>query len=141
MLKGWHIYPLQLDDLSDISYSSNVASQPGLARFDGGDTSELLRALAKFSIVPRRPAGQLHAPSAAEVGPIFYRWVVSSSAQCFADYPFGPETGQTDCLPDRNHQKTKCLGDLQSVNLSKRAALCGEEWRISLLSGSLLFLG
>lgn len=84
VLKGWHIYPLQLDDLSDISYSSNPVGQPGLARLSAGaDPSVLLRALAKFSIVPRRPAaaGQLHAPSAAKVGPIFYRWAVSTSAQ------------------------------------------------------------
>ncbi|CAL8469886.1 g9428 [Coccomyxa elongata] len=83
VLKGWHIYPLQLDDLSDISYSSNPVGQPGLARFsDGADPTELLRALAKFSIMPRRPApaGQLHAPSAAEVGPIFYRGTFSINA-------------------------------------------------------------
>ncbi len=76
MLKGWHIYPLQLDDLSNISYSSNPVGQPGPARFSGADPSELLRALAKFSIAPRHPAEQLRAPSAAEVGPIFYRWAV-----------------------------------------------------------------
>lgn len=81
MLKGWHIYPLQLDDLSNISYSNGPVSQPDLARFDA-EGSALLAAMARFTVLPSRAAsgqpaaasGRLRAPSAAEVGPIFYRW-------------------------------------------------------------------
>lgn len=68
-LKGWHIYPLQLDDLSDISYSSSRG--PALAR-----PSALVRTLARYGIEAHTAAqaDQLGAPSASEVGPIFYRW-------------------------------------------------------------------
>ena len=81
MLTGWHIYPLQLDDLSNISYSSNPVSQPGAASFKfESEGSELLRTLARFAIVPgRAAAGQLRAPSAAESGPIFYRWAAQKA--------------------------------------------------------------
>ena len=81
VLKGWHIYPLQLDDLSNISYSKGPVSRPDLARFDA-EGSALLAAMARFAVLPSRAAsgqpaaasGQLRAPSAAEVGPTFYRW-------------------------------------------------------------------
>ncbi|KAK9915942.1 hypothetical protein WJX75_006251 [Coccomyxa subellipsoidea] len=87
VLKGWHIYPLQLDDLSNISYSKGPVSQPDLARFDA-EGSALLAAMARFAVLPSRAAsgqpaaasGQLRAPSAAEVGPTFYRGTFNVNA-------------------------------------------------------------
>jgi hypothetical protein len=57
ILKGWRIYPLQLDDLSPISYSS--------AR--GGSSDNKLR------VPEQEMAQQLSRPAAEEVGPVFYR--------------------------------------------------------------------
>jgi len=92
-LKGWHIYPLQLDDLSDISYSSSAdisgtdishadVSRADVRRPELARPSALARMLARFGIeAPHMgrqagqsgQTGQLGAPSASEIGPIFYR--------------------------------------------------------------------
>ncbi len=56
MLKGWRVYPLQLDDLEPISYSS-PRKQP-LQVSDEAAAPELAR---------------LTGPAAEEVGPVFYR--------------------------------------------------------------------
>lgn len=61
MLEGWRVYPLQLDDLSPISYSSH-RPQPSLTSED--------------TVAPEQGTpGQLSSPAAEDVGPIFYRWV------------------------------------------------------------------
>ncbi len=57
VLKGWRVYPLQLDNLAPISYSSHK-KQP-LPVSDEAAVSVLEQ--------------QLGSPAAEEVGPIFYR--------------------------------------------------------------------
>ena len=57
VLKGWRVYPLQLDDLEPISYSSHK-KQP-LPVSDEAAVSVLEQ--------------QLTAPAAEDIGPIFYR--------------------------------------------------------------------
>ena len=61
VLKGWRVYPLQLDDLKPIPYSSpkRQAAQVSDEAAEPGSAGEGLRPLA--------------APAAEEVGPIFYR--------------------------------------------------------------------
>ena len=56
-LKGWRIYPLQLDDLSPISYSSARRGIPE----------------DRLSVPELETSQQLSSPAAEEVGPIFYR--------------------------------------------------------------------
>ena len=53
VLKGWRVYPLQLDDLSPISFAATRGS---------------VEAASSEGSVP-----QLAGPAAEEVGPIFYR--------------------------------------------------------------------
>ena len=53
IIKGWRVYPLQLDDRSPISFAVTRGSAEAASR----ESSAL----------------QLAAPAAEEVGPIFYR--------------------------------------------------------------------
>lgn len=60
IIKGWRVYPLQLDDLSPISFAATR----------GSDMAESSNAKAESSEDSALP---LDAPAAEEVGPIFYR--------------------------------------------------------------------
>jgi hypothetical protein len=104
VLTGWHIYPLQLDDLSPISYSSNSrrSSHNGDPAFTGSraeatglpgsraeaadrpnraapgaaappETAAKRLAIPLSSDLPLRARSDVRAPTAADVGPIFYR--------------------------------------------------------------------
>ena len=57
VLKGWRVYPLQLDNLEPISYSSHK-EQP--------------LPVSDEAAVPVLEQ-QLNAPAAEDIGPIFYR--------------------------------------------------------------------
>ena len=65
VLKGWRVYPLQLDDLEPISYSSHK-KQP--LPVSGNAAPPVL-------------AQELSSPAAEEVGPIFYRQFTCFSAR------------------------------------------------------------
>lgn len=83
-MTGWHIYPLQLDDLSPISYSSvkTPAALPEDLATAQADISGPVVASAKRLSIPLDEkllgsggSGRIGAPTAADVGPIFYRFV------------------------------------------------------------------
>ena len=62
-LKGWRVYPLQLEDLSPLSYSSAKARTGQV-----GDEATVTESI------------QLQAPAAEETGPIFYRCCTSRNS-------------------------------------------------------------
>ena len=62
-LRGWRVYPLQLEDLSALSYAS------GDTRLAPAAAQSLIRPADRSTL----EAAPGNAPGAATVGPIFYR--------------------------------------------------------------------